>query len=372
MYNYLIVGAGLFGAVFAQIMNKNGKSCLVIDKRKHSGGNVYSKEEDGIRIHLYGAHIFHTDNEEVWQYINKFTHFNHYRNSPLAYYKGALYNLPFNMNTFNKLWNVNTPEDAKRKIQEQCRKYSHINEPANLEEQALKLCGDDIYYTFIKEYTEKQWGRPANELPASIIKRIPFRYIYDNNYFDDPYQGIPKEGYNALINNLLNGIHIKTETDYFEDRDYFNSIAEKTLFTGCIDEYFEHQFGRLEYRSLKFEHTRLDTDNFQGNAVVNYNEAIVPYTRIIEHKHFEFGKQPFTIITKEYPQEYKHSEEPYYPINDERNTKRLNEYIKLAANYPDVIFGGRLGQYAYFDMDDTIAAAMSLAKDECESNLKPL
>ena len=212
MYNYLIVGAGLFGAVFAQIMNENGKSCLVIDKRKHRGGNVYSKEEDGIRIHLYGAHIFHTDNEEVWQYINKFTHFNHYRNSPLAYYKGALYNLPFNMNTFNKLWNVNTPEEAKRIIQEQCRKYSHINEPANLEEQALKLCGDDIYYTFIKEYTEKQWGRPANELPASIIKRIPFRYTYDNNYFDDPYQGIPTNGYDTLIDNLLTGVGVKTET----------------------------------------------------------------------------------------------------------------------------------------------------------------
>jgi UDP-galactopyranose mutase len=364
MYNYLIIGSGLFGAVFAQIMKENGRSCVVVDKRNHIGGNLYSKEEDGIKVHLYGAHIFHTDNEEVWRYINRFTEFNHYRNSPLAYYKGRLYNLPFNMNTFNKLWGVNIPEEARHKIQEQCRKYSHIIQPLNLEEQALKLCGDDIYYTFIKEYTEKQWGRPARELPASIIKRIPFRYTYDNNYFEDPYQGIPKRGYNELINNLFEGVRVQVGQNYFEDRDYFNHMAEKILFTGCIDEYFEHRFGKLEYRSLRFEHMRLDTSNYQGNAVVNYNEASVPYTRIIEHKHFEFGKQPFTIITKEYPLDCSSSEEPYYPVNDEKNTMRYNEYKRLAASYPDVIFGGRLGQYAYFDMDDTIAAAISLAKKE--------
>ena len=363
MYDYLIVGSGLFGSVFAQIMKENGKNSLVIDKRNHIGGNIYSKDEDGIKIHTYGAHIFHTDNEEVWHYINRFTVFNHYINSPLACYKGKLYNLPFNMNTFSKLWNINTPEEAKHIIQKQCDKYKNIT-PSNLEEQALKLCGDDIYYTFIKEYTEKQWGRPANQLPASIIKRVPFRFTYDNNYFDDPHQGIPKEGYNALINNLLKNIRIDINTNYFDNREYFNSIAKKIIFTGCIDEYFEHQFGKLDYRSLKFEHIHLETDNYQGNAVVNYNEATVPYTRIIEHKHFEFGKQPFTIITKEHPQEYTPSEEPYYPINDEKNTKRLNEYKALAANYPNIIFGGRLGQYAYFDMDDSIASAISLAKKE--------
>ena len=365
MYNYLIVGAGLFGAVFAQIMNENGKSCIVIDKRGHTGGNIYSKEEDGIRVHLYGAHIFHTGNEEVWRYINKFTCFNHYINSPLACYRGTLYNLPFNMNTFNKLWKVNTPEEAKNIIRKQCDKYKSITEPANLEEQALKLCGDDIYYTFIKEYTEKQWGRPARELPASIIKRIPLRFTYDNNYFDDPYQGIPINGYNSLINNLLKDIPVRTGINFFDDRDYFNSLAGKTLFTGCIDAYFEYRFGQLDYRSLRFEHIRpKDTDNYQGNAVVNYSEAETPYTRIIEHKHFEFGTQPFTIITKEYPQAYTLSEEPYYPINDEKNTKRLNDYKQLSANCPNLLFGGRLGQYAYFDMDDTIAAAISLAKKE--------
>ncbi len=364
MYNYLIVGSGLFGSVFARIMNENGKTCLVIDKRNHTGGNIYSKENNGIKVHLYGAHIFHTDNEEVWNYINRFTRFNHYRNSPLAYYKGTLYNLPFNMNTFNKLWNVNTPKEAENKIREQCDRYKHITHPSNLEEQALKLCGDDIYYTFIKEYTEKQWGRPAKELPASIIKRIPVRFTYDNNYFDDPYQGIPINGYNALINNLLTGIHIQTDTNYFDNRSYFHSIAEKVLFTGCIDEYFEYQLGKLEYRSLRFEHIHLDTENYQGNAVINYNETEVPYTRIIEHKHFEFGKQPSTIITKEFPSEYGLSKEPYYPINDEKNSKRYLEYKKLAANHPNVIFGGRLGQYAYLDMDDTVAAALSLAKKE--------
>ena len=320
-YDYLIVGSGLFGSTFAQIMNGNGKKCLVIDKRGHTGGNIYTKEENDIKIHWYGAHIFHTDNEEVWHYINKFTKFNNYINSPLAYSEGKLYNLPFNMNTFNKLWNVNTPEEAKHKIQEQCSKYKDISQPANLEEQALKLCGDDIYYTFIKEYTEKQWGRPANQLPASIIKRIPFRLTYNNNYFNDPYQGIPKDGYTALTNNLLKDIHVQTYTNYFDNIPYFQSIAEKILFTGCIDEYFEY-------------------------------------------KHFEFGKQPSTIITKEYPQKYTPSDEPYYPINDEKNLKCFNKYKALAEKNSHVIFGGRLGQYAYFDMDDTIASAISLTQKE--------
>jgi len=366
MYNYLIVGAGLFGSVFARIMNENGKSCLIIDKRNHTGGNIYSRVEDGIRVHLYGPHIFHTDNEEVWRYVNKFARFNRFINSPLAYCKGVLYNLPFNMNTFSKLWNINTPDEAKRIILKQCDRYRHIVKPANLEEHALKLCGDDIYYTFIKEYTEKQWGRPARQLPASIIKRIPFRFTYDNNYYDDPYQGIPVDGYDGLTENLLKGecIHVKTKTDYFDDRAYFDGLADRTLFTGCIDKYFEYRLGKLEYRSLRFEHIRLETDNYQGNATVNYCESKVPFTRIIEHKHFEFGKQPFTIITKEYPQDYSLHEEPYYPVNDEKNTRRLNEYKKLAENRSNVIFGGRLGQYAYLDMDDTIASAMSLAQKE--------
>jgi UDP-galactopyranose mutase len=365
MYDYLIVGAGLFGSVFAQIMNENGKSCLIIEKRDHPGGNIYSKEEDTIKVHWYGAHIFHTDKEEVWRYVNRFTGFNHYRNSPLAFCKGTLYNLPFNMNTFNKLWNVNTPEEAKCKIKEQCDRYKNLTNPSNLEEQALKFCGDDIYYLFIKEYTEKQWGRPANELPASIIKRIPFRFTYDNNYFDDPYQGIPLNGYNALITNLTEGIDVRTGTNYFHARDYFHSLAKKVLFTGCIDAYFEHRLGKLEYRSLAFEHIYVtDTDNYQGNAVVNYNDMETPYTRIIEHKHFEFGKQPFTIITKEYPMGHTSSEEPYYPVNDERNTKIANAYKELSTGYPEVLFGGRLGQYAYFDMDDTIAEAIRLAKKE--------
>ena len=364
MYNYLIVGAGVFGSVFAQIMNENGRSCLVIDKRDHTGGNIYTKDEDGIKVHVYGAHIFHTDNEEVWRYINKFATFNHYINSPLAFYKGKIYNLPFNMNTFSVLWNISTPEEAKNIIRAQCDKYKNIN-PSNLEEQALKLCGDDIYYTFIKEYTEKQWGRPANELPASIIKRVPFRFTYNNNYFDDPFQGIPKEGYDTLINKLLRDITVKTGTNYFDNRQYFDNIAQKVIFTGCIDEYFGHRFGRLEYRSLEFKHTRLnETDNYQGNAVVNYNEVNVPFTRIIEHKHFDFGTQPFTIITKEFPREFSSTGEPYYPIINEKNTKRLNEYKELAVGNPKVIFGGRLGQYAYFDMDDSVAAAISLAKKE--------
>lgn len=362
--DYLIVGAGLFGATFAQRVREAGKTCLVIDKRAHTGGNIYCRDVEGIHVHEYGAHIFHTDKEPIWQYVNRFVRFNHYINSPLANYQGKIYNLPFNMNTFNKLWGVNTPSEAKAKLAEQRKPYLHIEEPANLEEQALKLCGEDIYRTFIKEYTEKQWGCRATELPAFIIRRLPFRFVYDNNYFNDPYQGIPIGGYNLLTEGLLDGIEVRCNINYFENRAYFDSLAKKVVFTGCIDEFFDYEFGHLDYRSLRFEHEQLDMDDFQGNAVVNYNEASVPFTRIIEHKHFEFGKQPHTVITREYPQEYSVGREPYYPINNARNTERLGQYKKKSALFPNILFGGRLAQYAYFDMDDTIEAALLLAGKE--------
>lgn len=364
MYDYLIVGSGLFGAVFAQVLHEQGKSCLVIDKRAHAGGNIFTEKRDDIRVHKYGAHIFHTDNEVVWKYINRFATFNNFINAPMANYKGKLYNLPFNMNTFNALWNTGTPEEAKKKIEEQRARYQHIIEPANLEEQALKICGEDIYTLFIKGYTTKQWGKSPTELPAFIIKRIPFRFVYNNNYFEDPYQGIPVNGYDGLIHNLLKGVEVRLNTDYYSNRDYFEKIAHKIIFTGRIDEYFNYCFGNLEYRSLRFEHIPLETDNYQGNAVVNYNEEKIPYTRIIEHKHFEFGKQPSTIITKEYPQPFTSDTEPYYPVNDEKNSELLKRYQMEAHKRPDIVFGGRLGQYAYFDMDDTVASALSLAKKE--------
>lgn len=360
-YDYLIVGAGLFGCVFAHIATSMGKCCLVIDRRSHRGGNIYCENVDGINVHRYGAHIFHTNNEKVWKFVNSFVEFNRYTNSPLAYYEGKLYNLPFNMNTFNKLWNVNTPEEAKAKLDEQRKKYIDIT-PTNLEEQALKLCGEDIYNIFIKGYTEKQWGRPAKELPAFIIKRLPFRFTYDNNYFDDIYQGIPIGGYNKLIDSLLDGIEVKLNVDYFEERQVFDNLAKKTLFTGCIDEYFDYRFGHLEYRSLKFEHQRIETENYQGNAVINYNEKSIPFTRIIEHKHFEYGRQPFTIITHEYPDSFALGKEPYYPINDAKNMNIVKKYKEIASCSNNALFGGRLAQYAYFDMDDTIAAAFELAK----------
>ncbi len=363
-YDYLIVGAGLFGSVFAYYAGKKGKKCLVIDKRAHTGGNVYCEDVDDIRVHKYGAHIFHTDNKKVWEFVNRFVDFNRYINSPLAFFEGKLYNLPFNMNTFNKLWGVNTPAEAQDRIEKQRRKYAHITEPANLEEQALKLCGEDIYRIFIKGYTEKQWGRAATDLPAFIIKRIPFRFTYDNNYFNDNYQGIPKGGYNPLVDGLLKEIEVRTNTNYFDDRIYFDNLADKILFTGCIDEFFSHEFGKLDYRSLKFEHERIEIDSFQGNAVVNYNERQIPYTRIIEHKHFEFGQQPFTVITREYPKEFTTGDEPYYPVNDQKNAALLQKYRDKAASLPQVIFGGRLAQYAYYDMDDTIEAAMSLTETE--------
>lgn len=362
-YDFLIVGAGLFGAVFARQMHEAGKHCLVIDKRSHTGGNVYCKPMEGINVHLYGAHIFHTDNKRVWDYVNSFVEFNRFTNSPLACYKGKLYNLPFNMNTFNQLWGVKTPGEALEKIESQRSKYSGTGEPANLEEQALKLCGEDIYQFLIKGYTEKQWGRDARQLPAFIIRRIPFRFIYDNNYFNDTYQGIPVGGYNKLIDNLLEGIEVRLDTNYFEERDAFDSLAEFTLFTGCIDEFFDYRFGHLEYRSLRFEHELHDTDNYQGNAVINYTEREIPYTRVIEHKHFEFGNQPVTVVTKEYPKIFSSGDEPYYPVNDETNNRLYHTYKELASQYSQVLFGGRLAQYAYLDMDDTVEAAINLSNE---------
>ena len=363
-YNYLIVGAGLFGSVFARKMVQAGKKCLIIEKRNHTGGNIYCREEEGINIHHYGAHIFHTDNRQVWDFVNDFVAFNRFTNSPLACYQGNLYNLPFNMNTFNKLWSVNTPSEAKLKMEEQRALYRHITQPSNLEEQALTLCGEEIYRIFIKGYTEKQWGRSATELPAFIIKRLPFRFTFDNNYFNDAYQGIPKGGYNKLTDGLTNGVEVRLNTPYFDDKGYFDSLAEKVLFTGCIDEYFGYEAGALEYRSLIFEHERLDIEDFQGNAVVNYNDREVPFTRIIEHKHFEFGRQPHTIITREYPKAFSKGDEPYYPVNDERNTKLYSLYREKAQQIPHLLLGGRLAQYAYYDMDDTIEAAFQLARQE--------
>ncbi|MDR2955863.1 MAG: UDP-galactopyranose mutase [Prevotella sp.] len=365
-YDYLIVGTGLFGSVFAYLAKQKGKKCLLVDKRSHTGGNIYCENINSINVHKYGAHIFHTSNKEVWHFVNSFVEFNNYINSPLAYYKGKLYNLPFNMNTFNRLWGVNTPAEAKQKLEEQRGKYATIKEPANLEEQALKLCGEDIYYTFIKEYTEKQWGRSAIELPAFIIRRVPFRFTYNNNYFNDIYQGIPIGGFNRLTEGLLEDIEVRLNTNYLDNKEYFDSLAHKTIFTGCIDEYFGLEYGKLEYRGLHFEHEQIDIEDFQGNAVVNYNERSVPYTRIIEHKHFEFGTQPTTVVTREYPGEYAKNNEPYYPVNDNRNTVIYNKYKEKALQYPHLYFGGRLGQYAYFDMDDSVEQAMLLAKKELD------
>lgn len=361
-YDYLIVGAGLFGAVFAHEAKLAGKRCLVIDKRSHTGGNIHCISVEDINVHEYGAHIFHTDNEEIWKYVNRFADFNRYTNSPVAIYKNKMYNLPFNMNTFYQIWGVRTPAEAEMEIARQRAEYSHIINPANLEEQALKLCGRDIYERLIKGYTEKQWGRKATDLPAFIIKRIPFRYTFDNNYFNDAFQGIPHGGYNILIENLLEGIEVRLNTNFFSERKNFEEIAEKILFTGCIDEYFDYKCGQLEYRSLRFEHKHLDIANFQGNAVVNYTERSIPYTRIIEHKHFEFGKQPTTIITYEHPDTYERGKEPYYPVNDELNSSIFEQYRILANKDKQTLFGGRLAQYTYADMDDTIASALELCK----------
>jgi UDP-galactopyranose mutase len=356
-YDYLIIGAGLFGSVFAYKAKQSGKRVLVIDKRPHLGGNVHCESIEGINVHKYGAHIFHTSNKAVWDFVNSFVPFNRYTNSPLAKYKEKLYNLPFNMNTFYALWGVTTPEEAQIKIEQQ-REEEGISDPQNLEEQAISLVGKDIYEILIKGYTEKQWGRKCNELPAFIIKRLPVRFTFDNNYFDDDYQGIPIGGYNKLISGLLNGIECRTHTDFFDNRPYWKDTAEKLVFTGKIDEFYDYCFGKLEYRTVRFETEILDCRNYQGNAVVNYTEAEVPYTRIIEHKHFEFGNQPKTVISREYPAELTEGVEPFYPVNDEKNTALYKQYRYLADNETNIVFGGRLAEYKYYDMDEVIEKAL--------------
>ncbi len=363
-YDYLIVGAGLFGSIFAYEAQKRGKRSLVIDKRDHIGGNIYTKNIEGINVHQYGAHIFHTSNNEVWNYINQFAKFNRYTNSPIAIYKNEVYNLPFNMNTFNKLWGVITPKEAKNKIEEE-KKKARITEPKNLEEQAISLVGQTIYEKLVKGYTEKQWGKKAKELPNFIIKRLPVRFTYDNNYFNDIYQGIPMGGYTQIIEKMLKDVEVKLNTDFFENREYFENIANKIVFTGMIDKYYSYKYGELEYRSLRFETEILNEDNFQGNAVVNYTEFKVPYTRIIEHKHFEFDvENPKTVITKEYPDTWTNQKEPYYPINDDKNNKLYKKYEELAKTDTKVIFGGRLGKYKYYDMDKVIEEALMCIKKE--------
>ncbi|MBO5030334.1 MAG: UDP-galactopyranose mutase [Lachnospiraceae bacterium] len=374
-YDYLIVGAGLFGAVFANEMKKAGKKCLVIDKRGHIAGNIYTEEINGIHVHKYGAHIFHTSDKRVWQYVNELAEFNNYINSPVAVYQDELYNLPFNMNTFAKMWNIRTPKEAAERIRAQIADLN-ITNPSNLEEQALSLVGTDIYEKLVKGYTEKQWGRDCKELPAFIIKRLPVRFTFDNNYFNDPYQGIPKGGYTGMVSKLLDGITVKLHTawkDYavkdnktdtyvtLDGKDTF----EKVLYTGMIDEFFDYCEGALEYRSLRFETELLEgEENYQGNAVVNYTEREVPFTRIIEHKHFEFGHQPDTVITREYPKEWNRGDEPYYPVNDGKNAALYQKYAALASSQKNVLFGGRLGQYQYYDMDKVILAALKLSESE--------
>ena len=356
-YDYLIVGAGLYGAVMAHELTKKGKRCLVIDKRSHIAGNIYCEDIEGIHVHKYGAHIFHTSNKKIWEYMNQFAEFNNYINSPVAVYKDELYNLPFNMNTFSKMWGIKTPAEAKAMIEKQV-KETGITEPKNLEEQGLSLVGKDVFEKLVKGYTEKQWGRSCRELPAFIIRRLPVRFTYDNNYFNDRYQGIPIGGYTKIVEKMLEGADVQTDTDYFEFRKSNPDIADTTIFTGMIDEYFDYQLGALEYRSVRFETEVLDTDNYQGNAVVNYTEREVPYTRIIEHKHFEFGTQEKTVISREYSSEWKVGMEPYYPVNDEKNGKLFAAYKELAEKEEHVIFGGRLGNYQYYDMDKVVEAAL--------------
>ncbi len=366
-YDLLIVGAGLYGAVFAREALEAGKSVLVIDRRGHIAGNAYTEETEGIQIHKYGAHIFHTSDKRVWEYVNRFAEFNNYRHELLAVYKNELYNLPFNMNTFSKMWNIRTPEEAKRIIEEQV-KEAGIGEASNLEEQAISLVGRDIYEKLIKGYTRKQWGRECSELPAFIIKRLPVRYVYDNNYFNDRYQGIPIGGYTAMVGKILEGIETRLNADFFADREYYEALADRIVFSGMIDEYFDYSLGELEYRGLKFETELLDTENYQGNAVINYTEYEIPYTRIIEHKHFELKcqggeKLPGTVITREYPHTWKRGDEPYYPINDDKNNALYEKYRTLAAKEGRVIFGGRLGGYRYLDMDKVIAMALNDSRE---------
>lgn len=362
-YDYLVVGAGLYGAVFAYEAKKRGKKCLVIDKRDHIGGNIYCEEISGINVHKYGAHIFHTSDKRIWDYVNQFAEFNNYINSPVARYKDELYNLPFNMNTFSKMWGIVTPKEAKDIIASQIADLN-ITEPQNLEEQALSLVGKDVYEKLVKGYTEKQWGRDCKELPAFIIKRLPLRFTYDNNYFNDRYQGIPIGGYTKIVEKMLDGIEVRLGTDYLANREEFEAMADKIIYTGMIDQYYDYKLGVLEYRSVRFETEEIDTDNYQGNAVVNYTEREVPYTRIIEHKHFEFGKQPTTIISREYSSEWKKGDEPYYPVNNDKNNALYEQYKALAESENKVIFGGRLGGYKYYDMDKVIAAALELCEKE--------
>ena len=360
-YDYILVGSGLYSGVFTWYAKQHGKSCLVVEKRNHIGGNVYCEETEGIHVHKYGAHIFHTSNKEVWQFVNSLAEFNRYTNSPVANYKGEMYNMPFNMNTFSKMWNISTPDQAKAIIEDQKKEVT--GEPRNLEEQAISLVGREIYEKLVKGYTEKQWGRDCTELPAFIIKRLPVRYTYDNNYFNDLYQGIPIGGYNVIIQRLFEGCDIETGVDYLEKKEYYDSLGEKIVYTGTIDAYYKYQFGKLEYRSLRFESEILDEENYQGVAVVNYTDRETPYTRIIEHKHFEFGTQPKTVITREYPVTWQEGMEPYYPVNDEKNQALYQKYAKLAEKEENVIFGGRLGEYKYYDMDKVIASAMVRAKE---------
>ncbi|MDE7322081.1 MAG: UDP-galactopyranose mutase [Lachnospiraceae bacterium] len=372
-YDYLVVGAGLFGAVFASEMKKKGKQCFVIDRRKHIAGNIYTEQVKGINVHQYGAHIFHTSDKKIWQYVNELAEFNNYINAPVAVYKDELYNLPFNMNTFAKMWNIKTPKEAAQRIQSQIADLN-ITNPLNLEEQALSLVGTDIYEKLVKGYTEKQWGRDCKELPAFIIKRLPVRFTFDNNYFNDVYQGIPKGGYTGMVEKLLEGIEVRLETDFAgfvrkENDTYVTNdgrhMFDKVLYTGMIDAFFDYCEGALEYRSLNFETELLEGEqNYQGNAVVNYTEREIPFTRIIEHKHFEFGSQPDTVITREYPKEWKRGDEPYYPVNDDKNAALYKKYEALASAERNVLFGGRLGQYKYYDMDKVIAAALEMAESE--------
>ena len=363
-YDYLIAGSGIFGSVFAHEAAKAGKKCLVIEKKEHIGGLAYTREAEGIHVHEYGPHIFHTSNADTWKYINQFAQFNNFINSPLAYFEGEIYNLPFNMNTFYKLWGVITPKQAREKIDEQ-KQASGIKEPANLEEQAIKLVGADIYKKFIHGYTKKQWGKEPKDLPAFIIKRIPVRFTYNNNYFNDRYQGIPEGGYTKIIEKLLNGIEVRAGEDFIEKRDFYEKIADKIVYTGMIDEFFSYKFGPLEYRSLKFEHQTLNQENYQGNAVINYTQEEIPYTRIIEHKHFDIGNESKkTVITKEYPVGFRPELTPYYPINDQKNNNLYKKYFELAKTKTNIIFGGRLAEYKYYNMDEVIEKALQTARLE--------
>ena len=360
-YDYLIVGTGLYGSVFAHEANLRGKRCLAIEKRAHIGGNVFTESIEGIQVHRYGPHIFHTDHADIWNYVNQFAHFNRFTNCPLANYKGELFHLPFNMNTFYELWGVTTPDEARKIIDEQ-RAAAHIEKPRNLEEQALSTVGKDIYEKLIKGYTEKQWGRPCSELPAFILRRLPIRLTYDNNYFNSRFQGIPEEGYTRMVQNILGDIEVVLNTDYLQNREYWSGLADHVVYTGPIDAYFDHCFGPLEYRSLRFETDVLDTDNYQGNAVINHTDAETPFTRVIEHKHFSFGTQEKTVVTREYSEEWSPGKEAFYPINDDKNNALYKKYLELARKEKNVSFGGRLGEYKYYDMDAVIAAALQSSR----------